>query len=147
MICPACEYNPDLVVTASYEITLPCKWYSANELRSNTRHNRKYKRIRDDYYKKLQIHARVPPADSYRRVFFQRIYGYGPSGRVWCKPFDKINYAAGGKPLLDGLVRSGFLIDDKPEYCDDYYLPQLPSSDGKHYITIRIEDVSRPTKA
>lgn len=144
MNCPACQYNPELIVIASYRIELPLKWYSANELKYNTRHNMKYKRIRDNYYKKLQVYGSgIPQANSYRRVFFRRVYGLGPSKRAWCKPFDKINYAAGGKPLLDGLVRSGWIIDDKPEYCDDYYLEQLPSNDGTHYIQIEIEDVKR----
>jgi hypothetical protein len=137
MNCPGCGYDPELVVVKRYEFTIPLKWYSQNELRSNTRNNRKYKSVRDKYIVKVGTHGcGVLPADTYRRVYLTRLFANR------CRPYDYGNLVGGGKPILDALVWNGLLIDDSPSYVDEYYF-QEKNPTGTHAVRVVIEDVRK----
>lgn len=143
--CPGCGYDFDLVVTEQHEFRLDLVWPSQNALKANTKYNHTYKKVRDEFIVKVATASNcATPAETYRRVFLTRHYGRGPGGGR-CRAYDYGNLVGGGKPLLDALVWNGLLVDDKPEYCDDYYA-QYPSGDGSNYITIAIQDVKRPRR-
>ena len=58
----------------------------------------------------MRIRHNIPIATGKRRVTWERILG--PRQHE----FDEPNFIGGLKPVLDGLVRSGLLVDDRPKF-------------------------------
>ncbi len=57
----------------------------------------------------------MPVAKRLRRVTLTRYY----TGRSQRR--DRGNLIGGMKPILDALVRQGFLVDDSEQWCEDHY--------------------------
>ncbi len=65
-----------------------------------------------------------------------RLYGKGK------RPFDRVNFAAGQKPLLDVITNFGAIYDDSALWVQDNYR-QDKSPDGNDYIEILIEELAQ----
>ena len=58
------------------------------------------------------------------RVTITRIYGKRK------RPFDRINYASGCKPILDQLKKQNYIFDDSPKWIDDFYEQERGEVEG-----------------
>jgi hypothetical protein len=76
----------------------------------------------------------IPPAVGKRRLYVTRLWGYKQ------RAMDRINFAAGCKPLLDVLCTAGHLVGDAPHQLDDWY-DQMKSTDGIARVRLRIEEL------
>ena len=75
-------------------------------------------------------------------------YDFAEVSFVWHSSVepDFINMANSFKPVLDGLVRHGVLVDDSPSHLRDIYSwEKAPRKKG--YIEVEIEAVKRPEVA
>lgn len=132
--CVKCGFDPDAKMGQSWTATAESYAPSVNETGANTKINRVYRQWRKRWEKQFGPWLKtLPPAKAKRRVQITRVY----SGRQ--RPYDRINFASGCKPLLDTLVEFGGLYDDSPTWCDDYY-EQRKSPDGKDYIVVTIDE-------
>lgn len=108
---------------------------TANSLRGNGKDSYKYRSWRKTWEGLFGPWLKaIPVADKRRRVIIERLYGRGK------RPYDRINFAAGQKPLLDTLVNFGALYDDSIIWCQDNYR-QTKSEDGIDYVTVTIEEL------
>lgn len=135
MNCIACNYDPTLCVENTYTLIIHQSAQSLNAVGVNSKNNRGYRGARNKWKRKLQQYNELPPAESYRRIFFTRFWGKGK------RAYDYGNLVGGFKPLLDEIVRAGHLIDDSPKHCAEYYR-QYKAPDGDDHVVIVIEDVS-----
>lgn len=116
--CPQCGYLEGSIAR-EWRFFVPLEPPTANELAHNKGGGRwRYAKLRDQYV--LLVRAAmnrggIPKATGRRRVRFTRLY----TGRG--KARDRVNGAAGMKPLLDALVRCELLVDDSEQWVDDYY--------------------------
>ena len=137
MICKACNFDPSLCIENTYMIFLDQSAQSLNAVGVNSKNNRGYRGARNRWKRLLGKHSTlITPAKKYRRIFFTRFWGKGK------RAYDFGNLVGGFKPLLDEIVRSGWLIDDSPKFCSEYY-SQHKSKTGKDYVEVVIEDVRK----
>jgi len=137
VVCKACGYDELLVVQSTCILFLDQSAQSLNAVGVNSKNNRGYRGARNRWKRLLCKYATlVQPAKKYRRIFFTRLWGKGK------RAYDYGNLVGGFKPLLDEIVRAGYLIDDSPRYCSEYY-SQYKSTTGKDYVEVVIEDVKR----
>lgn len=129
--CSACGYSEGIVENR-WTVVLRKPAQSMNVVGVNGRGNHRYRKARSVWLSQLDKHH-VPLAYRKRRIFFTRFYGARK------RAYDYGNLVGGFKPLLDMIVEKRWLIDDKPKYCEDYYL-QFKSPDGCDYTVIVIED-------
>jgi len=118
--CRLCGGEPDAVMSARWEFLVPIEPPSQNTIASNKGAGRfRYAKVRTDfeiYFRVRIVQLKIPRATRRRRVMFTRYYtGQRARSR------DHGNFIGGMKPVLDALVRQGMLVDDRPEYCEDYY--------------------------
>ena len=110
---------------------------TANTLTGNTRTNHKYRQWRTRWEREFGTWLQsIPPAQKLRRVTITRLYGKGK------RAYDRINFAAGQKPLLDTLTNYGAIYDDNALWCEDHYT-QSKSPDGNDYIAVLIEELAQ----
>lgn len=139
--CPKCGYDPNLVVTYSYRFILRLEAKSLNVFRSKASRW-------DSYYRGYRTKVRnaiAEPRDGKharratgkRRATITRRYVRKQ------RPFDFDNLAGGLKPVVDGLVESGLLLDDRPDAVELYY-DQAPTNQPLGFIEIQLEDVTWP---
>jgi hypothetical protein len=121
-------------VENTYTLVIPAAAQSLNTVGVNSKNNRSYRGARRKWCGLIKKHAgEIPEAEKPRRVFFTRFWGKGK------RAYDYGNLVGGFKPLLDELVKAGYLIDDCPKYCSEYYR-QFKSPDGTEYVVITFED-------
>ncbi len=135
MKCSLCgleEWTNPLV----WKVRLNVKALSGNELGANTARGAgfKYRAVRRRFSSELSQHN-VPKANVLRRLLLVRRY------RDRCRPFDFGNLAWGFKPLIDEIVKAGWLVDDSPQWVQDIYR-QLPSGTTQDYIEIELSEQS-----
>lgn len=129
-----CRYDATVTPVRVWAHKIQSYTPTANTLRGNSKTNFKYRNWRTVWEKEFgEWLQSIPPAQKYRRVIVTRYFGKGK------RAFDRVNFAAGCKPLLDTIVNFGALYDDSELWAEDHYL-QLRSSDGLDYIEIRIEE-------
>ncbi len=120
----------------SWELVLPLKWPSQNELGANSRGfaGRKYRAFKAKFHGYMHNFKRVvPTATGWRRAHILRLYGKR------CRPFDYANLVGGGKPMIDSMVDLGYLLDDSPKlFLGSYHQAANPT--GAHEIFIRLEE-------
>lgn len=136
MICEKCGYDSDLRVLKSYTIILDdIELPSLNTVGTNNgRKKYKYRNWRRDWNKLLQKYVgKIPKATGHRHVTIIRARGKGK------RAYDYGNLVGGAKPLLDMLVANGFLLDDNPKVCSEYY-HDIKSNDGVPSVTILLEE-------
>jgi hypothetical protein len=122
--CPFCGGDARRVVAAQWRFFIPRQATSMNAHRQNDARGHAYRKERDRWEQDLRAHGRAtrlpwaPPAASagIRRVTLLRLF----CGRQ--RELDYGNLVGGLKPVLDAMVRSGWLLDDSPAYCEDHYL-------------------------
>ena len=131
--CEACDYDDSLCVENTYTIEIDRSAQSLNAVGINHKSNRGYRGARNRWKRELGRFD-IPKATKKRRVFFERHWGKGK------RAYDYGNLVGGFKPLLDEIVRAGWLIDDCPKMCEEYY-HQEKSHTKKDYIVVTIEDV------
>ena len=132
--CTACDFDPGLCVENTYTIVIPHAAQSLNTVGINSKNNRAYRGARRAWARSLKKASNgVAPAEKARRIFFTRFWGRGK------RAYDFGNLVGGFKPLLDEIVRAGYLIDDAPKWCSEYYR-QYRSADGTDYVIIVLED-------
>ena len=137
MICKACNFDPELCVENTYILFLDQSAQSLNSVGVNSKNNRGYRGARNRWARTLNKHSTfLTKAKKYRRIYFCRYWGKGK------RAYDYGNLVGGFKPLLDEIVRAGYLIDDSPKYCSEYYT-QYKSKTGKDYVEVVIEDVAK----
>jgi len=134
--CQFCGDDPSLSVLRSWTFFVPHKASSANARVVNSGNARwKYAKEREDWM--AWISAKRPieacKATTLRRVTLTRYF----TGRE--RLMDRINYAAGCKPILDAMVRSGLLVDDNPKHLRDHY--QQIRDEHLSGVEIRIEEI------
>lgn len=134
MNCIACNYDPTLCVENTYSIHIDQSAQSLNAVGVNSKNNRGYRGARNRWKRKLASYEALPKATSYRRIYFTRYWGKGK------RAYDYGNLVGGFKPLLDEIVRAGYLIDDSPKHCSEYY-SQYKSTTGVDYVVITIETI------
>lgn len=139
--CAACGFDPTKKVTYEHEETIRFKWKSGNIINPPGHKSqwvyRSYRKGFQDRFS--EVAHQFTKAERYRRITLTRVYGKGPKGGR-CYPFDTDNLAQGAKPIIDSLVKDfALLIDDDPKSCERVYR-QEPSTDGKHYLKIKIEE-------
>lgn len=130
-----CDWDPAAVVTQRWEFVADSICPTMNTLKGNTKTNytyRNWRRTWEDLFGRWL--SSIPRAPTLRRVTITRLYGKGR------RPYDRINFAGGCKPLLDTIVNCGGLYDDNPTWCQDFYL-QEPSPDGVDRVRILIEEL------
>lgn len=112
-----------------------CYCPTANTLRGNTKTGHKYRwwrrKFEDEFGTWL---VKIPPAKRLRRVTITREYGKGK------RAYDRVNFMAGCKPLLDTVVNFGALYDDSENWVDDFYR-QFKSLDGLDYLEVKVEEM------
>jgi len=116
---------------------LDAVWPSQNTLGGNLKGDAgfRYRRAKARLRKALE-HAADPTvttADDRRRVVFTRFYGRRR------RPYDYANLVGGGKPLVDLLVESGYLVNDTESLFEGIY-HQKRSPDGTDSIRIEFYD-------
>lgn len=129
--CPMCRFDQELIPVHSWSVQLTSGCPTQNSLKGNTRTNHTYRGWRSRWEKLLADNG-VPTANCPRRVTITRLYGKGR------RPYDRVNFAGGCKPLLDTLVNLGLLYDDSALWTEDHYL-QVRSPDGVDRVHILIE--------
>lgn len=75
-----------------------------------------------------QWHFAEPKAQAVNFVFYAKQKRRVTVQVFWAKPGrlpDRDNLVAGLKPVVDALVKMGFLYDDSPTWVDIEYLPTL----------------------
>lgn len=134
--CPMCRYARDAKASASWTLSAASYCPSLNRVGVNGKNNNAYRWWRNQWAKLLkdQVGA-VPPAAAKRRVTITRHYGTKQ------RAYDRINYAAGCKALLDVLVGYGVLYDDSELWCEDHYR-QVKSVDGVDRVTVLVEELA-----
>ena len=106
---------------SAWVFTVPINTLSQNRLyaaRSFWARDALKKELRDAAqaaFSLMRIRHNIPIATGKRRVTWERILG--PRQHE----FDEPNFIGGLKPVLDGLVRSGLLVDDRPKYYTGRY--------------------------
>lgn len=130
-----CGYNEAAVAVSTWTKRSQSYCPTFNSIGQNSKNNFKYrswkKRWEEEFGPWLQT---IPPATTARRVTVTRFYGKGK------RPFDRMNFAAGQKPLLDVITNFGALYDDSELWCQDNYV-QTRSADGVDYIELKIEEL------
>ena len=133
--CDMCQYDPAAVVVQSWTFRVQSYCPTHNTLGGNTKNAHKYRTWRNRWSEEFGPWLKqLPPAQKLRRVTITRMFGKGK------RAFDRINFAAGQKPLLDTLTNYGAIYDDNALWCQDHYL-QLKSPDGNDYIEVLIEEL------
>jgi hypothetical protein len=136
--CRLCGGDAEAVVAAAWEFCVPIQPPSQNDIAMNHGNSRfRYSRIRTDFetYVRAQVMLlKIPRATARRRVTFTRLY----TGRGQRR--DRGNLIGGMKPVLDALVRQGLLVDDREEYCEDYYRQERHASISG--VVMRIEELA-----
>lgn len=135
-----CDFDPGAVVTATWVHEVASYCPTMNTLKGNTKTNYTYRNWRKKWEEEFGpwLHS-IPRAPKLRRVTITRVFGKGK------RPFDRVNFAGGCKPLLDTLVNCGALYDDSPTWCMDYYL-QERALDGVDRMRVMIEELSEANK-
>lgn len=139
--CPWCKDSPDLPLAQSWVMAVDREWpatqaHSSARLANGGAARFMYKRIRDAWAGDIRWAvdlAEVPRADARRRVTLVRLWGRGQRER------DRDNLIAGGKPIVDGLVAAGVIIDDRRKHAVIHY-DQRKSDDGVSRVLIRIDE-------
>jgi hypothetical protein len=133
--CTKCGYDPDVVYTEAWTATAKSYAPSVNKIGINGKNNHQYRQWRKSWAKLFGEWLKsLPVATKRRRVSITRMYGKNE------RPHDRINFAAGCKPLLDVIVEYGGLYDDSAAWCEDHY-EQKKSPDGKDYVIVTIEEI------
>ncbi len=134
--CEMCRYDANAVVVASWTARFASYTPTQNSLTGNTKDGHKYRGWRKCWEMLMGDWLKgIPTAARPRRVTITREYGNRK------RPFDRINFAGGSKPLLDTIVNFGALYDDNSAWCEDHYV-QRKSEDGNDYITVCIEELA-----
>ncbi len=134
MQCSMCLYDLEASIAASWTHTVDSYCPTQNSLHGNTKTNHTYRKWRTRWENEFGDWLRtVPAAVAYRRVTITREYGKGR------RPFDRTNFAAGCKPLLDTLTNYGAIYDDSALWVQDHY-QQIKSPDGIDRIRVLIEE-------
>lgn len=136
--CPACGFDSDRVVTASWSFRLPIKLLSGNQIKGSGRGRSGWK-----YREQRKLWARAigaanivcQPATGPRRLWLTRQWGKGQ------RAYDTDNLIWGFKPVVDEIVKQGWLLDDTPDKVERIY-DQFKSEDGFNYVHVKVEDVS-----
>jgi hypothetical protein len=114
-------------------------WPSQNSLYGSANHRAtraRIKRLRDGAEASFRHgFSECPPATGKRRVTWERILG--PRQRE----FDEPNLIGGLKPLLDGMVRAGLLVDDSPRWYEGVYRQVTGNRQDGPAIRVTIEEV------
>ena len=132
--CAKCGYDPARKPTSTWTHRVASYTPSLNDVGVNGKNAHKYRTWRKHWEKVFGPWlSKLPAAQLFRRIQITRHYGKGQ------RAFDRINFAAGCKPLLDTIVNHGGLYDDSVTWCEDHY-SQLKSPDGKDYVQIVIEE-------
>jgi len=103
--------------------------------RGSPKTRRKYREIRDTYVIMLRNAKQwenIPDAEVLRRVIITRLY----SGRGQAR--DRGNIVGGCKPLLDAMHMVNLLVDDKDEWCRDFYGQERGDRSG---VIVELEEL------
>lgn len=140
MSCPKCGHEPDAVVSARWEFTIPRAVKSANAHSVNAGASRwAYAADRNAWSQwfALRLHELGPVAVlGKRRVTLTRVY----AGRQ--REMDRANFISGCKPVLDAMVRAGWLRGDKPADVEDSYLQERGVTAG---LRVLVEELAHST--
>lgn len=124
----------------TYRLMLAMDAPSQNKLYKMRNHHAAralYKRLRDEAHKQFvyerHIHG-IPLAKGKRSVTWCRILG--PRQKL----FDEPNFVGGLKPIIDGMVRSSLIIDDKPEYYVGSYRQDSTRRNEGPALVVNIEE-------
>lgn len=133
-----CFWDTEAIVLRSWELVLPLVWPSQNDLGANSRGHlgwgyRKHRAKFEGCLRKFQ-HI-VPVASGFRRAFMLRSYGKR------CRDYDYANLVGGGKPLVDSMVKLGYLVDDRPNTFQASY-HQSKDDAGENQVYIRLEEIA-----
>lgn len=143
-VCPFCGDSPERPVLRRWEFEVPQPWprnqgHGASHTLANSGAGRwHYKRMREQWT--MWCVARRPAlfssADWRRivRVTLTRLYGKRQ------RRLDRDNLVAGGKPVVDALCLSGWLVDDSEEHAIIHY-HQERSADGVPAVRFLIEEL------
>jgi len=139
VICPRCSYDPQAVITSTWQFHIARPVQSGNAHTYNVGASRwRYAKERDAWQQEIrrwQVELGIPNATSKRRVTFTRFFG----GRQ--REMDPDNLATGLKSCLDALVREHLLVDDKREYAEVAYVQIQTSVEEQRGLLITIEEL------
>lgn len=126
--CPYCQVDLGQGIEARWELFIPLETPSQNAVAANKGGTRqRYKELRTAFCQLLmdqKVRKSIPRATRRRRVIFTRHY----CGRA--QERDRGNLVGGMKPLLDAMHRVGLLVDDAPEWVEDWYRQQRSTRSG-----------------
>ena len=137
MICPACDYDDTARILSSWELTFDLKAESGNVVGSpgKGRKGWRYRKEKNKYTAAvLNSGSTCTGATGKRRLWITRLWGKGQ------RAFDVDNMAWGLKPLVDAIVKKGWLLDDTPGKVERIYR-QEKSPSGLNQIIVRIEEL------
>lgn len=135
-VCLGCGFDLRGVVLKEWTVRFQGKIHSANTLPKNRRgfDGIRYSHIRDSYANVLGK-IKIPKAKALRRVFIVRQYGKRK------RAYDQDNMHAGCKPLLDSISKHGWIIDDKPKWCEFYGRQERNKLEELDHIILVIQDI------
>lgn len=98
-----------------------------------------YKSYRDGWYKVLALF--FPPLKKDRAVLRRYVQIVSHRKQI-C---DKGNFIQGCKPLLDHLVKTGWIKDDNEEWLEDTYLQRVEYHNERTVITVSDKPIGKAT--
>ena len=137
MNCPSCGFNADRKTVALGQWKLTTELASGNVVRSNSGGNSgySYRKHRSRYQRAVNLHpAPELHVGGKRRLTITRLWGKGK------RALDRDNLIIGCKPLIDVIVRAGWVFDDKPKYLEVVY-KQVKNPNGLNEIEIKLEQL------
>lgn len=135
--CIACGFDDSLKVVGQWKFILEMSAYSGNQIGGNEKGRKgwKYRNAKAAYRKLVEpAISDIPEATRKRRIWVTRMYGKRK------RPYDDDNLYWGLKPLIDIMTKAGVFVDDDPKGIERIY-SQLPSTTGKDYIDVQIDEL------
>ncbi len=133
--CIKCSYSPSLTVTRKWRIDIDVSAISQNKLKgrySSAASWRYYSKKKEFMAALVSVTARVPKADSKRRVTFTRVY----DGRE----FDPDNLVSGFKGCRDVLTELGLIVDDNRKWLEAHYSQEKGDRDRVYFLIEEIQE-------
>lgn len=134
--CPACSFDPDAVVSASWSFMIDREIATGNARVFNVGGSRwRYAKERDAWrweFRAVRLLRKIHAAAIRRRVMLTRHF----DGRQ--RAFDRDNLATGAKPVVDAMVREGLLRGDDEASAEIRYTQVR----GGHGLSVLLEELA-----